>query len=93
MAFGAYFNAGQVCCTTERVLVDRRVHNDFLDLLIQEAKNVRVGDPFHPEVKMGPMNNVSVLEKTEGHLADALIPWRNLLLVGFVHKVTSRVKI
>src|SRR3984893_18250916 len=71
-AFGAYFNAGQVCCATERVLVDRRVHSDFLDLLIQEAKSVHVGHPFHPDVKMGPMNNDSVLEKTEGHLSDAL---------------------
>jgi acyl-CoA reductase-like NAD-dependent aldehyde dehydrogenase len=71
-AFGAYFNAGQVCCATERVLVDRRVHKDFLDLVIEEAKSVCVGDPFVPEVKMGPMNNAPVLEKTERHLADAL---------------------
>jgi acyl-CoA reductase-like NAD-dependent aldehyde dehydrogenase len=71
-AFGAYFNAGQVCCATERVLVDRRVHKDFLDLLITEAKNIQVGDPFHPDVKMGPMNNNAVLEKTERHLGDAL---------------------
>ncbi|HYA25268.1 MAG TPA: aldehyde dehydrogenase family protein [Terriglobales bacterium] len=71
-AFGAYFNAGQVCCATERVLVDRRVHKDFLDLVIAEAQNVYVGDPLRPEVKMGPMNNVPVLEKTERHLADAV---------------------
>ena len=71
-AFGAYFNAGQVCCATERVLVDRRVHNEFVDLLIEEAKGIRVGDPFHSEVTMGPMNNVAVLEKTERHLGDAL---------------------
>src|ERR1700676_2029053 len=71
-AFGAYFNAGQVCCATERVLVDRRVHSDFLDLLIREAKSVHVGHPFHPDVKMGPMNNDSVLKKTERHLSDAL---------------------
>jgi acyl-CoA reductase-like NAD-dependent aldehyde dehydrogenase len=71
-AFGAYFNAGQVCCATERVLVDRRVHKDFLDLVVQEAKSIRVGDPLHPNVTMGPMNNVPVLEKTERHLADAL---------------------
>jgi acyl-CoA reductase-like NAD-dependent aldehyde dehydrogenase len=70
-AFGAYFNAGQVCCATERVLVDRRVQKDFLDLVIQEAKNVRVGDPFGEGIHMGPMNNISVLEKTERHLADA----------------------
>src|ERR1700676_1954439 len=71
-AFGAYFNAGQVCCATERVLVDRRVHKDFLDLVIQEAKNVQVGDPFQAGIHMGPMNNLPVIEKTERHLADAL---------------------
>jgi acyl-CoA reductase-like NAD-dependent aldehyde dehydrogenase len=71
-AFGAYFNAGQVCCATERVLVDKRVHKDFLELVIQEAKNIRVGDPLLPGVTMGPMNNVPVLEKTERHLADAV---------------------
>jgi len=70
-AFGAYFNAGQVCCATERVLVDRRIHNDFLDLVIQEAKNIRVGDPFGDGIHMGPMNNIPVLEKTERHLAEA----------------------
>ena len=71
-AFGAYFNAGQVCCATERVLVDKRVHKDFLDLVIQEAKNIRVGDPLAQGVTMGPMNNAPVLEKTERHLADAV---------------------
>jgi succinate-semialdehyde dehydrogenase/glutarate-semialdehyde dehydrogenase len=70
-AFGAYFNAGQVCCATERVLVDRRIHKDFLELVTQEANNIRVGDPFHHDTLMGPMNNIPVLEKTERHLADA----------------------
>lgn len=71
-AFGAYFNAGQVCCATERVLVDQRVHKDFVDLVVEEAKSIKVGDPLQPDVRMGPMNNIPVLEKTERHLADAL---------------------
>jgi acyl-CoA reductase-like NAD-dependent aldehyde dehydrogenase len=71
-AFGAYFNAGQVCCATERVLVDRRIHKDFLSLVAEEAKSVRVGDPFQAGIHMGPMNNLPVIEKTERHLADAL---------------------
>ncbi len=40
------FQRRPVCCATERVLVDRRIQKDFLDLVIQEAKNVRVGDPL-----------------------------------------------
>lgn len=70
-AFGCYFNAGQVCCATERILVQRRVHDDFLDLMVQEARKVRVGHPLEPDVTMGPLNNQPVLEKTERHLADA----------------------
>lgn len=70
-AFGCYFNAGQVCCATERIVVDRRVHDDFLDLMLQETKRVRVGHPLEADVTMGPMNNLPVVEKTERHLADA----------------------
>src|ERR1700723_33230 len=81
-AFGAYFNAGQVCCATERVLVDRRVHKDFLDLVVQQAKLVRVGDPFHEGVHMGPMNNLTVIEKTERHLADALQKGARVIVGG-----------
>src|ERR1700723_2777676 len=81
-AFGAYFNAGQVCCATERVLVDRRVHKDFLDLVVQQAKLVRVGDPFHEGVHMGPMNNLTVIEKTERQLADALQKGARVIVGG-----------
>src|SRR5260370_8115833 len=81
-AFGAYFNAGQVCCATERVLVDRRVQKDFLDLVIQEAKNVRVGDPFGEDIHMGPMNNIPVLEKTERHLLAAHQKGPAIVLAG-----------
>lgn len=70
-AFGCYFNAGQVCCATERILVTQHVHDDFLDLLLQEAQKVRVGHPLEADVTMGPMNNLPVVEKTERHLADA----------------------
>jgi succinate-semialdehyde dehydrogenase/glutarate-semialdehyde dehydrogenase len=81
-AFGAYFNAGQVCCATERVLVDHRVHQDFLDLVVQEARNIHLGDPLLPGVTMGPMNNVPVLQKTERHLADAVQKGARVLIGG-----------
>ncbi len=81
-AFGAYFNAGQVCCATERVLVDKRVHKDFLDLVVEEAKNIHVGDPLRLGVTMGPMNNLPVIEKTERHLADALARGARVIFGG-----------
>jgi acyl-CoA reductase-like NAD-dependent aldehyde dehydrogenase len=69
--FGCFFNAGQVCCAAERILVDRRVHNVFLDSLCEKTAEVRLGHPLEEGVTMGPLNNFPVLEKTERHLADA----------------------
>ena len=38
--FGGFFCAGQVCCATERVLVDKRVHDDFLAAVVKEAETL-----------------------------------------------------
>ena len=68
--YGAYLCSGQVCCATERALVHRRVHQDFLDACSAEAQRVRLGDPFDPEVNLGPLNNAQVAAKMDRHIQD-----------------------
>jgi acyl-CoA reductase-like NAD-dependent aldehyde dehydrogenase len=70
--FGGFFCAGQVCCATERVLVDRRVHDDFLAAVIREAEGWKLGDPFDENTLVGPMNNEPTAQKMDRHLEDAL---------------------
>ncbi len=70
--YGAYLCSGQVCCATERALVDRSVHQQFLEACLSAAEMVRLGDPFDPEVNLGPLNNESVAAKMDRHLADAI---------------------
>jgi acyl-CoA reductase-like NAD-dependent aldehyde dehydrogenase len=70
--FGGFFCAGQVCCATERVLVDKRVHDDFLAAVIKEAEGWKLGDPFDEETLVGPMNNEPTAQKMDRHLEDAL---------------------
>lgn len=70
-ATGCFFNAGQVCCATERILVDKKVHDEFVDLLLKETKGWVLGDPMHPDTTMGPLNNEPTAVKTEEHLDDA----------------------
>ena len=43
--FGGFFCAGQVCCATERVLVDKRVHDDFLAAVVKEAQGLDARRP------------------------------------------------
>ncbi len=70
-ATGCFFNAGQVCCATERILVDKKVHDEFVELLIKETNGWVLGDPMHPDTTMGPLNNEPTAVKTEQHLDDA----------------------
>ena len=80
--FGGFFCAGQVCCATERVLVDRRVHDDFLAAVVKEAETWKLGDPFDEETLVGPMNNEPTAQKMDRHLQDALEKGAEVVIGG-----------
>ncbi|MEE9205654.1 MAG: aldehyde dehydrogenase family protein [Acidimicrobiia bacterium] len=69
--YGAYYNAGQVCCATERVIVVDSIHDEFVNLALKAAEQVRLGDPFDENTNMGPLNNEPTAAKMDRHLADA----------------------
>ena len=63
--WGGLLNAGQVCTSLERVFVMESVANDFIEAVVQEAKNVRLGDPMNGKTDMGPMSSKAALTKVE----------------------------
>jgi len=71
IASGCFFNAGQVCSSTERILAHASIYDELLSALTQHAGRVRVGDPFDPATTMGPLNNYQVVEKNIVHAEDA----------------------
>lgn len=52
---GVFGNAGQDCCARSRVFVQRRVVDDFLDILREVVAGITVGDPLDPATIMGPL--------------------------------------
>jgi len=48
-------NAGQDCCARSRILVQRSVFDQFMELLEPAVKRVVVGDPASPGTEMGPL--------------------------------------
>jgi succinate-semialdehyde dehydrogenase/glutarate-semialdehyde dehydrogenase len=80
--FGGFFCAGQVCCATERVLVDQRVHDDFLAEVVKEAKTWTLGDPFDDDTLVGPMNNEPTARKMDTHLEDAVAKGAEVVVGG-----------
>lgn len=82
-ALGCFFNAGQVCCATERILVQKQVHDEFLRLLLREtAASWKLGDPFNGVTTMGPLNNEPTAVKVEEHIADAVSKGATVLSGG-----------
>src|SRR2546430_1872065 len=68
--YGAALCSGQVCCATERVLVERDAHDAFVDAVLAETDVLRLGDPFDARTTLGPLNNEAVAAKMDRHVAD-----------------------
>lgn len=71
-ASGCFVNAGQVCSSSERILVHRKIYDEFAQRMAAEARAVVLGDPRREGVTMGPLNNAGVADKVASHVADAL---------------------
>ena len=71
-AVGCFFNAGQVCAASERILVQRGVARAFAEKLAALAQKQVLGDPRAEATTMGPLNNPAVARKTRAHVDDAV---------------------
>ncbi|RPE45231.1 phenylacetaldehyde dehydrogenase [Streptomyces sp. Ag109_O5-1] len=65
-------NSGQDCCARTRILVQRQVHDRFLELLAPAVESVTVGDPADESTDMGPLISRAQLERVRSYVdADA----------------------
>lgn len=65
---GGFFNAGQMCSATSRVLVADELADEFLLRLKARAEGIRVADPFDPEVVMGALVNQAQYHRVLAHI-------------------------
>jgi acyl-CoA reductase-like NAD-dependent aldehyde dehydrogenase len=72
VAEACYLNAGQICQSSERILVGRRIHDAVVDGLVKEASRFRLGHPLESSTTMGPLNNEGVAAKMDEHVADGV---------------------
>jgi acyl-CoA reductase-like NAD-dependent aldehyde dehydrogenase len=84
-----FLNAGQSCTAGERLLVHRKIHDDFLSELTEStSKDIRLGDPFDEATTLGPLNNEPTAEKMERHVSDAA--GRGAVVVAGGRRVADR---
>src|ERR671919_439143 len=71
IADAGYFNAGQDCTASTRVLAAPGVYKDFVGAITEQAKAAKTGDPDDEDVLYGPLNNPNQLARVQGFLNGA----------------------
>jgi acyl-CoA reductase-like NAD-dependent aldehyde dehydrogenase len=59
---GIFYNKGEVCAAGSRLLVEQRVHDEFVGKLVERVKGLKVGDPMDKATRMGPVVSAPQLE-------------------------------
>jgi acyl-CoA reductase-like NAD-dependent aldehyde dehydrogenase len=81
-AWGAFLHQGQICMSTERIIVERPIADAFIGKLAQRANALKVGDPRDPSVAIGPLINQAALNKVDGHVKEAVSGGAELVTGG-----------
>ena len=80
--FGIFANAGQVCSAGSRLIIERSLHDRFLERLVQRARKIRVGDGFDPATEMGPIVSPVHRERVEEYIRVGIQEGAQLLCGG-----------
>ena len=70
-AFGIFFNQGEVCSANSRLLVERAIHDEFVERVAEKAQAWQPGDPLNPASRMGAIVNARQTERIVQYIAGA----------------------
>ena len=82
-AFGSFANSGQICMSTERIIVDQKIADDFVKKFGDKARNLPVGDPRKPDpVVLGSVIGMATVNFCNELIDDALAKGAKLVCGG-----------
>lgn len=81
-AFGAFMNQGQICMSTERLVVDRKVADEFVGKFAAKANTLVAGDPHKGNTPLGAVVSKEAVQKVQGLIKDATAKGAKLVAGG-----------
>lgn len=82
VAFGAFANSGQICMSTERIVVAEAIADAFTEKLAAKARALPLGDPRKGPVVLGSVIDMATVERCNALIDDALTKGAKLLCGG-----------
>ncbi|MDN7437922.1 aldehyde dehydrogenase [Burkholderia cepacia] len=81
-AFGAFANSGQICMSTERIVVDTAIADEFVARLAEKAKSLPLGDPRKGPAVLGSVVDKATVRRCNDLIDDALAKGATLVCGG-----------
>jgi vanillin dehydrogenase len=82
--FGAFMNQGEICMSTDRIIVDTSVADEFSEKLVERAKGLNVGRPDDPTAHLGPVLHAGARDHIVALIEDATSKGATVLTGGTV---------
>ncbi len=82
--FGAFFNQGQICMSTERIIVQDGIADDLIERILSLHAGLRAADPHVEAAPLGRLINADAASRVRGLIDDALSKGAHLLAGGDV---------
>lgn len=80
--FGAFANSGQICMSTERIIVDEAVAEEFIAKLVGRATTLPLGDPRKGSVVLGSVVDMNTVNRVNELIDDAVAKGARILCGG-----------
>jgi acyl-CoA reductase-like NAD-dependent aldehyde dehydrogenase len=66
--FGVFLNSGQTCTAATRLLVEKSIHDQFVDSVVQASNTMTLGHGLASETRMGPVVSQEQLDRVMGYI-------------------------
>ncbi len=65
---GIFYGKGEVCAAGSRLYVDKKIHDEFMQKLIERANKTQPGDPMDPKTRFGSLVSAEQMQKVMGYI-------------------------
>lgn len=84
VTFGIYFNVGQCCNSSSRIIVHEDIADDFVSRVVALSRKVVFGNPMNPETQVGAIVTEDHKAKIDGYVKDAVKAGAEICIGGNV---------
>jgi acyl-CoA reductase-like NAD-dependent aldehyde dehydrogenase len=70
--FGSFFHQGQICLNTRRIIIQRKIYEEFLGKFVARTGTLPAGDPLDPKTIIGPIITRDALKLIDDRVKEAI---------------------